>query len=506
MSTLAARACLGLAACAWAAALVALQAARFEAGFHYEWEDDALTHQMLWNVGRGAFLENTIHPLHRPSHFEGVLVLLWPLYAGLSALIGAWPAVWTLKAVLLALAAPATFALARGEGAAPQRALLWGLVALVLPGSLALGLSTFRPLALVVAPLVALVATVRAGRVGWTLLLTLLVLAFREDLALSLVPLGLLCAWRRRWGLAGVLVGVPALVYLVATRLVLPAVLPAGYEHIVFAQNVGPGLLERATDPSHLIAAAALLLPVLGLPITVAESVIGAASLGAILVFKGGFAGNLLHFAGPAIAACLVGAVIAGERSGGLRWAPQACLAVSAALYLAPGGLALVATDCAHNGAPPDPALCTAETPFSAVFTRAPPHEAVRRALAAEVPVNASVAAPGHLLPPLSPRETLWEYGHSDVPFATAEYILLDDIDRYAGAGRYLALRPGTLNAHLSVLAATHDVLRMEHGVALLRRVRPGPDLSATLRALLPRRDVAPSERRGVRAPGAEKR
>lgn len=490
---------------AWVVALVALQALRFDAGFHYEWEDDALSHQMLWNVGRGAFLENSIHPLHRPSHLEAVLVLLWPLYAGLSALLGAWPAVWTLKAALLGATGPVAYGLARHEGAPEGRALRWALLALVLPATLALALSTFRPIALAVAPLVGLVWAVRARHLGWVLGLTALTLCFREDLALAIVPLAGLAAWRREWRLAAALSLLPALAYGVATRVVLPAVLPMSYESVVFGQNLGPGLWERIFDGSHLLAVAALLVPVLGLPLAAPEAVVGASSVAAVLLFKGGFAGNLLHFVAPATAACVAGAIIVGERLG--RDAlPNLCLAVCGLLHLVPGGLALVATDCAHNG-PGSPALCRASSPFDPVFRTAPPLEETRKRLTARIPPDASVAAPGHLLPRLTPRQTLWEYGHADVPFGTAEWILLDDSDRYAGAGRYIALGKGTVAQHVAVLRATHDVdPASADGLVLLHRVRPGPDPSAALRALMPRRDAPPAEQRGVRSPGEDPR
>ena len=501
-------AAVGLAVLLWAGFMVWLQSARFDAGFHYEYEDDALAHQSLWSIPNGTFPANTIHPLHRPSHLEPVLFVLWPLYAGLAALWGAWGALWTLKALVLGSGALAVFGLARREGLSLGASLAWPAAYLAGPATIGLVLSTFRPVALAAAPLLFLLWAFRARRFGAFVALLLLTLSFREDLALALVPLAAVALWRRmphRFAIAALFI--PVTWFLVATQWLLPFILPARYEDIVFGANVGPSLLARALDPTHWVAILAVLLPTLGLSLLAPEAAIGLASAAAVLVFKGGFAGNLMHFIAPLTAAGYGGAVIghawlqtrsprASER---LAWA---ALALTLLVHVTPTGLAVVATDCAHNGQANAPGLCEAWSPFSTWFRTGDAGQGVRVAAAAQVPVGDSVAVVGHLLPLFTPRRTLWEYGHADVPFATADWIVLEGVDRYAGAGRYLALGEVDVSKHLRLLARGYEVAWSDGGVVVLKRSAEAVGLTDEVRKLLPKREVGPELRRGVRSPG----
>jgi hypothetical protein len=223
------------------------------------------------------------------------------------------------------------------------------------------------------------------------------------------------------------------------------------------------------------------------------------------MLFDGGFAGNLLHFIAPAVAASVGGAVIA---SCGRPWAMRAalaCLAAAVLVHVTPTGLALVATDCAHNGPPRDAWMCDVWSPFDPAFRARGAEDTDRDALVALIPPEASVAATGNLLPALTPRATLWEYGHDDVPFATADYVALDGVDRYAGAGRYLST--GDLTPHERALESGGFALvrRFDSGLVLMRREgAPSPTLSATLRTLMPKRPDG--GKRGARSPGSEAR
>ncbi len=503
----------GLMAGLWVALVVWLQWSRYAAGVHYEWEDDALTHQMLWNIGRGDFFENSIHPLHRPSHVEAALVWLWPAWAALSAALGPWPALWLLKALIVSSGALATVLLVRHEGRdQPQverLAMIWAAVYLALPGTIALTVSTFRPVALAGGPLLFLLWACRAGRWRLAFALAALVLSFREDLALAIVPLGVVLLWRGAPRVAAIgLIALAATWFIVATRVVMPMVVVQDYAQTIVVKNLGLDagtLLDRLIDPTHLIGVLAILGPVLFLPLLTVESLLGGASVAAVLLFDGGFAGNLLHFIAPAVAASIGGAVIA---SAGRPWAVRAAvgsLAATLLVHVTPTGLALVATDCAHNGPPADRWLCDVWSPFDAAFRTRDAGDDDRDALVALIPADASVAATGNLLPALTPRVSLWEYGHDDVPFGTADYVALDGVDRYAGAGRYLAI--GGLEAHERALAKGGYALAERYGSGLLLMVRqgmPSKTLSATLRALMPTRPEG--GKRGARSPGSDSR
>jgi hypothetical protein len=180
-------------------------------------------------------------------------------------------------------------------------------------------------------------------------------------------------------------------------------------------------------------------------------------------------------------------------------------LAATLLVHVTPTGLALVATDCAHNGPPADRWLCDVWSPFDAAFRTRDAGDDDRDALVALIPADASVAATGNLLPALTPRVSLWEYGHDDVPFGTADYVALDGVDRYAGAGRYLAT--GGLETHERALAKGGYALvkRYDSGLLLLvRQGMPSKTLSATLRALMPTRPEG--GKRGARSPGSDSR
>ena len=348
----------------------------------------------------------------------------------------------------------------------------------------------------------------RAGRFGWLFAWAVVVLSFREDLALAVAPLGLVAFWRGapRWvgiGLIALVIGY----FVLATQLVLPLIVAQDYGQTIVANNLGADWLSAALDTNHWLALLALLSPVLLLPLAAPESLIGGASVAAILIFDGGISGNLLHFIAPAVAASVGGAVIASVRRPWAERAAWTSLAATLLIHLTPTGLAIVATECAHNGPPADDWMCQVSSPFDPALRERGPAEAARDEGVTLVPPEARVTASGHLLPKLSPRATLWEYGHDDAPFGEADWIVLDAADRYAGAGRYLATGPVAPHVEALQAAGFELVFQSSDGaVATLRRHGPSPaDLSARLRLLMPKRGES-AGRRGTRSPGAESR
>lgn len=494
---------------AWVAGVVALQWLRYRAGFHYEFEDDALYHQMLDNVGRGDLFVNTIHPLHRPSHLPLILVLLWPVHALLG---GGWVGLFVIKAVAIGAGAIAVFLLGRSRGLSEPQSLAWGAIYLAFPPTIMLALSTFRPLALAVTPLLFLVWAFSARRFRTYLAVLVVALAVREDVALSAGALAVVALIRRypaKWALwTALLCGGW---FLIVAHVVVPALLPADYLDVVFASNVESGgalaFLGRALEPTHLVALGALLLPLLLLPLGAWEAAIGLIGVAAVLLNKAPLSGNLLHLTAPAVAGALAGATIAHARLRDraprlLVWVGIGVLVAHLQPWIAP----VVATHHAANGpAAADQTTEGAWSPFHPRYYAGDGLESARAAVLEPIHSDARVSASGHLLPALSPRQTLYEYGHRDTPFAEVDWIVLEARDRYNGAGAYIALTPDALALHLAELRAAFHVEREESGIVLLRRVRSDPGLSRRLRALTPRRDAPPERRRGARSPGEER-
>lgn len=494
----------------WAVAMVVLQWLRFRSNFHYEYEDAALYHQMLSAVGRGELFTNTIHPLHRPTHLPLVLVPLWPIHALLG---GGWIGLFAIKALVIGAGSGAVFLLGRTLGLAPWASVGWGGIYLLFPPTIALVLGEFRPLALSVTPLLFLLWAFRARRLGTFIGLLLLTLSFREDLALATLPLAVVALIRRydrRWAIA--IAGISITWFLLATQLVLPHLLPRGWADIVIASNVDSGgilgVLANAFERSHVVGILAILVPVLLLPFGAWESTVGLMSVAGIMLHKGGFSGNLVHYIGPATAAAIGGALItySGLRS---RW-PRLQHAVFAAVLLShlnPLIPPVVAGSAEHNPVgDPNSDLAGAWTPFHPRFYRGDGHAGARRHAVGRVPADAPAAAVGHLLPMLSPRPILYEYGHRDTDFGSVDWLILEGRNLCGGAGAYLALTPEDVARQLAILSCCFEVVSATDGVIVLHRRRPSPpDLTDRLRRSLPSRDVPESMRRGSRSPGEDR-
>ena len=224
--------------------------------------------------------------------------------------------------------------------------------------------------------------------------------------------------------------------------------------------------------------------------------------LASILLHKSGFAGNLLHLMTPLVAAAVAGAVLTAarlQRPHLERWV----LAAVVVAHLQPWIPPIVAVDAAANG--PAPAELSHAHAWSPIHPRyhTPMGPADTRVEAvAKIPRDASVAASGHLLPALSPRAVLYEYGHRDVDYTDVDWILIEDRDLYSGAGSYITIPSGDLSRHRAVLLDGFEVMMERDRVLLMKRVRTIPGLRGRINALMPSRDAPDPLQRGVRSPG----
>ena len=469
---------------AWCAALVWLQHLRLSAGVHYEYEDDALYLQMLHLVGDGLAPYNTIHPLHRPSHLTPAYFALWPLYRLFG---GGWTAAFILKALLIGGAAIPVFQFARRR-TQPHLALLLALTWLLCAPTLALVQSTLRPLTLAAAPLMAMLFSYADGRLRSTVLWSVIVLACREDLALTVILLsGLAILERRSWGWIALPGGIALLWLGLSTQVLLPLILPADYSSVVLTTNLSGGipLLERLVEPSHIGAMLVVIVSFGLLPLRSRLTLVGGVGLASILLNRHVMTANLVHLAMPWVVAAFAGAISAAvDQNVKRRTALLLCCALGIhvqtvlppTLHLAPTIQDASEVESIEAWSPLHPAN----------FDQSP-NDVQRLHAVALVPKEASVAAVGHFLPLLVPRSNVYEYGHGYVPFTVAEWALLEANAVTTGAGGHVALTKAELVKHLDLLhSAGWKTEQQIGGIYVLRRTSPAPaGLADRLRQLV---------------------
>lgn len=458
---------------AWVVGMVLLQQARLNAGYHAEHEDDALYHQMLYLVGHGKLFANTILPFHRPNHLSFTYLALWPVYSFLG---GGWMALHVLKAAIMASGAFAVVRLARTGGASSPTSAAWGVMYLAYPPVIVLTLGTVRPLALAVPVMLWLLDAFSARRFRPFMAWLVVALLTREDLALSgLILVGLAALERRekRW-----LVWPLTLCagwFMVASWIVLPAMMPAGYWTQIVEENVSQSWFETVFynpfEPSHLLGIAALLLPLALLSLRRKEVLFGAVGIAAFAINWRPLMPNLTHLAAPAVAACIGAAALSGVRTRGLLLVAS-CLLVAHLQPWVPPTLA-------------EPPLLHDEvawSPLHPAYTRCDATCEAQAEVAKGVPPDVPLTTTGQLLSRFTPRPVLYEYGHDRTPFLSPEWIVL----QASGTSPSTFVSLATLEPHLELLSATHQITGRSGDVVLLRRVAPVPaGLEDRVRALL---------------------
>ena len=454
---------LGAAMLAWIAVMVWLQQLRLNAGYHAEHEDDALYHQMLYLVGEGRMFANTILPFHRPNHLSFTYLALWPLYAFMG---GGWLALHVLKGCIMASGAVAVCRLARRGGASAWGGAAWGVVFLAYPPVMVLTLGTVRPLALAVPVLLWLLDAFVAKKLRPFLVWLVVALLTREDLALSVMILVGLAALERRS--RGWIIWPSVLCvgwFVVATRIVLPAMMPAGYWDQIVAENVSQSLfetlLENPFERSHMLGLAALLLPLALLPFGRREVVFGAVGVAAFAINWRPLMPNLTHLAAPAVAAFVGVAALVGGASPRRLAAVCVCLLLAHAQPWIPPTLAV----------PPELGGHVAWSPLHPAYYECDQLCEAQIAAVASIPESVPVTVTGQLLGRFTPRTTLYEYGHERVPFLSPEWLVLQQ----AGESSSTFIAIPDLKPHLKLLRGTHRIITRSLGIVVLHRYRPAP-------------------------------
>ncbi len=158
------------------------------ANYGYNALDLGIYNQVFYNSAQGNFFDFTIHPhSYLGDHFEIFIVLLLPFYL-------LWPSPQTLliiQTVFLALAAWPLYLIASAR-LGKKYALVMGLIFLFSPLILNTNLFEFHLLALAIFFLLWAFYFFEKNKFGWWLVLALLALTIREDVALVLIMFSLL--------------------------------------------------------------------------------------------------------------------------------------------------------------------------------------------------------------------------------------------------------------------------------------------------------------------------
>ena len=456
----------------WAALITLLQWLRLQSFFAYEFEDDALYHQLLYNIGQGHFFENSIHPGHRPSHLVAIVALLWPFYALLGS---GHVALMLIKSLLVGSGAIALYLLGRQCDLSDRTASIWAGVYLLCPATIALALSTFRPLAISVGPLLFLIWAFHGKRFRPFMGLAALTLLFREDLGVTIALFSLVAAIRKyswQWRIW------PAAIGIVWMAFVTTAILPSGYADTMGNTNVADagGFTDRIfqiLDPTHIAAGLCLMLPLMFLPLGAWEVLIGLLGVAAILLNRREFVGNLVHLSAPAVAACFGAAVIAFKKwNGRFPWLLKGVVAASLLIHVQPW-IPPTFTQPGHSTLKPASAEAdfrAAWSPFSPQYYTQSDADRNRWEAVAHIPSDAVVSATGHFLPALMPRSEIYEVGHWKTPWRTANYFIVEPTSLYSGAGGYIALDANNLKARLAEVPGRLEVIFEKGNVRVLRR------------------------------------
>ena len=372
--------------------------------------DMGIHDQGIWLLSRFKDPYVTVVGRNYLGHHVNLISLVFvPLYW-----LGGGPhALYAVETVWMALGAIPIWLLARDRLGNPWLAVALAAAYLLYPSLQWINWWHFHPDALMITPLLFAywLATRRSWR--WFAAAVAVVLLCKEDAALAVVGLGLLLIWRRQWRSGALTAAVGAAWFLVATKVVIPALnggQPAFYEDMfpTLGDSLGEivtnavrhpsRVLELATLPERLsyyrqLLAPVALLPVVSLPallVGAPQLVINVSAVG-LLTYDIRY-----HYSSAVVAAVFLATVEACARLG--RRPPLARFVV---------GL-VAATSLASN-------VAWSPSPLSVkygngLWARPSPRVAALETAVEQVPRNAGVSASYTLVPHLTHRTTIYEF------------------------------------------------------------------------------------------------
>jgi uncharacterized membrane protein len=471
---------LALALVVWVVTFAVLVVRRHERFWSVDF-DMGIYDQAIWLLARGqSFI--TVRGLPVFGHHATFGLFLFAP----ASWLGAGPSFLNVVQVtVLALGAVPLYLLGRARALGPWAAAAIAGAFLLHPALQFLGWELFHPEAIAITPLLcAYLCAVRRSW-GWFAVWAVLAVSFKEDLALAVLVLGLVIAFRphrqpgdRRAGL--LTAALAALWFVAVTQLLIPTVAghPAHYEALYSGVGGSPsGVIETAvTDPGEITSRvlssdsgdfAWRLLAPFGLTALLSPGVlaVGLPQFGADVLSDTSWTREIsYHYAALPLAAVAIaaveGAAFLVRRFGrAARWlVPTGVLACAFAATLA-WGLSPIGSEYRGHWWPPesDPRLDT------------------KRAAVDAVPDDASVSAVYTFVPHLSGREQIYSFPN---PWRPSNWGFEDRDTRDPRTVDWLVVDRVALGDEDQMLldqilaSGSWDVLRDVDGVVLARRIR----------------------------------
>jgi len=499
---------------------------RYRSFFAYEWQDLAVANQIAYHTGRGALFYQSITEQFFLGHIQPIYLLV-----AIPHLI--WPHVTTLQFVMSlawAMAALPIYWLAQARLAARRAGVLCAWVYLCYAPLNYVNLFEFRPVLLAPPILVFAVYFLERNRYWPFLTACFLALCCKENVALSVILIGLYGLYRRRrlrWAIPPVAVAGLWLVLSIA------CVVPVCLRNVRYPHEVGPyfqqwggghGLWDfvksSLLDPlprlrlmfchHRLLLLFRLLWPLCFLPLlSPVVLALGLPGLLQIMLARNSyFVNSRAHWLGAPVAFFALAAIFSVLKVS--DWCAKRGLAKGVRaraewLVLAVLCITSFASNLTHNilGVPAsahpihDTRFLTVTNMYDQRFYRMEDEDRRAWEVLSQIPGDASVAASGHLMPALSSRPKVVEFGlplfytsGRQRDYTDVDYIVIHARSLYHGGGNCWGQGRRVLRDEIEQLlrAGGWSIVKLEGQFLVLKRTagqQLSPDeIAATARRL----------------------
>lgn len=445
--------------------------------------------QGLYTLLRYGYMRPTLFGeeaiIHAGEHFSPIFYLVAPLYA----LAQNARTLLILQSVFLAAGAIPVYLLARLKLGGQTLPIALSAAYLLYPALHGVNTFDFHQIALVVPLLLFSLYFLEAGRTRLALVFLALSALTKEEVALTVVAVGLYVGFfQRRPKLGALIVVVAGAYFLLVTQVIMPA-LGGQVKAFRFDDMTAPGAdglagvaLTVFTNPVYtlnfallapdkLLFLAQLLLPILFLPLLAPTGWIVALP-GLATALLSSYAPQIsvdTHYPAIIIPPMFFLAALGLRRAAGANWAVRRSTALAAALLVAS-----LAMSYRYGWV------------FSQRFEGLPPvdaHDRLLDSFVADIPADASVSTLSDIVPHLSNRAEIYLF--PDV--RPAEYVLFDTA---LDTNFYPLVSRDARGEAISVLAGyiasgDYGLVREQDGVLLLRRGQDTANNGRAMQALL---------------------
>jgi len=434
---------------------------RYASFFSYEWQDQAVRNQMFWNLVHGRIFSQSLQRFPLPDHFEPMDFVIVPFYA-------IYPRIYTLffcVSAALASGAIAVYLLCLRLFRQRSAGLLFAAAYLAFGPLHYVNVATYKTVMLSVPCMLFAFHFFHARRFHAFVFFAMLALGCRENISLAIFMFGvyaLLMRMERRWAIAPFVMG--AVWFVLSVKIVTPYISTGQYWHVgkllgskgfvdlAFKLVHQPGVLAWALfnreqiqfysdllKPAHFLC---LLSPEM---LPALPSILNVC-LKNVAYHRGGLPNNAAHSIAPAIPFIVIGTIFACHRISrwvSRRWGKAEWPVLLAAVifllnvYQNFGDNIPGRQDFLGDLPVQDRRFLDARSIYDRRFYETEERDRVAWEMIAKVPSDAVVSATGDLLPALSHRRYLLEFGQSDYNFFNAEYFLLNTENLYNGSGKY---------------------------------------------------------------------